>query len=72
MDLIPVESSMISAVAYEADKRLLYVVFNGGKTYTYHDVPPDVYEGLLNADSKGSYMRAYIIDMYPYSKGMKR
>ncbi len=32
------------------------------------DVPPKVVEGLLNAESKGRYMRAHIIDEYPWEK----
>ena len=63
--LIPVESSMIQAVGYDAKTRTLEVVFNSGQTYCYEDVPPKIYKGLLDADSKGRYMRAEIIDVYP-------
>ena len=35
----------------------------------YADVPPEVFQGLLEAESKGQYMRAYIIDVYPYRRG---
>ena len=66
MQLVTVDSSMIHAVGYDAEKRLLEVVFNSGKTYCYENVPPEEYEGLVAADSKGQYMRACIIDMYPY------
>ena len=34
-----------------------------------YDVPPEVFQGLLEAESKGQYMRAYIIDVYPYRRG---
>jgi hypothetical protein len=44
---------------------VLEVVFKRKCVYRYRDVPKKVYEGLLNADSKGSYMRDLIIDMYP-------
>lgn len=64
-----VESSMIHAVGYEPEERLLEVVFNSGKVYCYQKVPKRVYEGLMAAESKGQYMRAYIIDMYPYHQG---
>ena len=63
--LIPVESSMIQAVGYDPKSRILEVVFNSGRTYCYEGVPPKVYKGLMAADSKGQYMRAEIIDMYP-------
>ena len=63
--LAPVESSMIQAVGYDPKTRILEVVFNSGQTYCYDDVPPEVHEGLMTADSKGRYMRAAIIGMYP-------
>lgn len=67
MELTPVESSMIRAVGYDSTTRELEVVFTSGRTYRYTEVPPEVYEGLLAAESKGRYMRAYILDVYPYS-----
>lgn len=63
--LTVVESSMIHAVGYDRKTHVLEVVFNSGQTYCYEDVPPDVYEGLMAAESKGQYMRANIIGMYP-------
>ena len=66
MQLTTVESSMIHAVGYDPETQTLEVVFNSGQTYCYEDVPPDECEGLMAAESKGGYMRANIIDMYPY------
>ncbi len=68
MQLVTVESSMIHAVGYDAERRILEVVFNTGRTYQYFDVPPEEYEGLLNADSKGRYFLANIRDVYAYSQ----
>lgn len=65
MKLTTVESSMIHAVGYDAETKTLEVVFNNGNIYRYQDVPPEEYEGLMNAESKGRYMRANIIDVYP-------
>ena len=72
MELVPVESSMISAVAYDDAARELLVIFNSGKTYVYSNVPREVYDGLLRANSKGSYMKDFVIDMYPDSLGMPK
>ncbi len=66
MQLTTVDSSMIHAVGYDEKTRTLEVVFNSGKTYVYEGVEPEIYEGLMAADSKGQYMNAFIIDMYPY------
>jgi hypothetical protein len=68
MGLIKVDSSMIYAVGYDPETQTLEVVFNRTGVYIYEGVPQEVYDGLLAADSKGSYMRAYIIAMYPTRK----
>jgi hypothetical protein len=68
MTLETVDSSMIHAAGYDEDERELEVVFNSGEVYRYENVDKEVYEGLVAADSKGRYMRAHIIDMYPYYK----
>jgi len=68
MQLKTVESSMIHAVGYDEDANEMEVVFNSGGIYRYENVEKEEYEGLMDADSKGQYMRAHIIDMYPYYK----
>ncbi len=65
MNLIKVDSSMIYAVGYDEEAQILEVVFKRTGVYRYRNVPKNVYEGLLASDSKGSYMRDMIIDMYP-------
>ncbi len=67
--MIPVESSMVDSVGYDEERRLLQVVFTSGRVYCYEGVPPEVFRGLLEAESKGRYMRAHIIDVYPYRRG---
>jgi hypothetical protein len=56
---------MIYAIGYDEEQQVLEVVFKRTGVYRYRDVPKKVYEGLLKSSSKGSYMRASIIDMYP-------
>ena len=68
MQLTTVESSMLYAVGYNSKTRTLEVVFNTGGIYQYYDVPPEEYEGLMEAESKGRYMHEYIIDVYPWSQ----
>jgi len=65
MNLIKVDSSMIYAVGYDEEAQVLEVVFKRTGVYRYHNVPKKVYQELLKSDSKGSYMRSMIIDMYP-------
>jgi hypothetical protein len=66
MERVNVESSMIEAVGYDPDSKEMEVVFHSGQIYRYADVPREVYEGLLAADSKGQYMHAHVLDAFPY------
>ena len=65
MNLVTVDSSMVHAVGYDAEAEELEVIFTSGKIYRYRDVPADVYDRLLKADSKGQFMNAFVIDVYP-------
>ena len=56
---------MIYAFGYDEQQQMLEVVFKRTGVYRYRNVPKEVYQQLLEADSKGSYMRDMIIDMYP-------
>jgi hypothetical protein len=64
MKLETVDSSMIHAVGYDAEAQELEVVFNNGQVWRYVEVPPEEFEGLMAADSKGRYMRGNILGCY--------
>ena len=64
----PVESSNLASVGYDASTRTLEIEFNSGRVYQYFNVPPDEYQGLMNADSHGSYFYHNIRDVYRYRK----
>lgn len=66
--MIKVNSSMIASAGYNKKSKTLRIKFNSGELYEYYEVEPETFEALLNADSKGKYMRNYIIDSYEYSK----
>lgn len=68
MNWIPVVSSNLSAVAYEALTSTLYIRFKSSGTYAYFDVPLTVYNGLMNAASHGEYHAAFIKNNYRYKK----
>jgi len=59
-----VNSSMLRRVRYDPENRFLDVVFRTGEKYRYKDVPPDEYNGLMNAESHGKYMQRHVIDRY--------
>ncbi len=72
MQRVTVDSSMISSVGYDDQAQELEIEFNTGKIYRYQEVPKEIYEGLLAAESKGSYMHGHVIDCYPYYQVTKR
>jgi hypothetical protein len=68
MERTPVTSTNVHSVGYDADSQTLEVEFNNGSVYHYTGVPVDEYEGLMNADSKGTYLNANIKKRYPYTR----
>lgn len=68
MDRQEVDSSNLHSVGYDADRKLLEIQFNGGEVYEYYQVPPETYESLMKADSKGRYHHQNIGNMYEYKR----
>ena len=61
-----VASSAISSVGYDERSSVLEVEFESGAVYDYFDVPPQVYQDLLKASSKGSFISQRVRDQYPF------
>lgn len=59
-----INSTAISYADYNSILREMYITFTSGGTYTFFEVPEDVYEELLSAKSKGIYYNLYIRDRY--------
>jgi hypothetical protein len=69
MNRIPVQSSNLASVGYDADNMILEIEFHHGGVYQYFNVPPDIHQGLMNAGSKGTYFDQNIKKAgYPYKK----
>jgi hypothetical protein len=68
LDRIPVQSSNIRSVGYEASSETLEVEFTSGSIYQYFDVPEGEYEGLMSAASKGRYLNQNIKNCYRYTQ----
>ena len=58
MNLISVDSRNIDAIGY--NNSTLYVQFNTGRIYAYHNVPRHLYEELMSASSHGEFLSDYI------------
>ncbi|MBS1797414.1 MAG: KTSC domain-containing protein [Acidobacteria bacterium] len=68
MDRKFVDSSSLEWVGYDAEKELLVIRFVSGGLYEYSEVPADVYEALMAAESKGRFFRSRIRGEYDYVK----
>ena len=70
--MVSVESSNLKSVGYDEKNSQLYIDFKkagGGKSsYVYYNVPKDIYDELLEADSKGQYLFNNIKGVYNYKK----
>ncbi|MDP3914650.1 MAG: KTSC domain-containing protein [Bacteroidota bacterium] len=62
----PVASSNIASVGYDAEKQILEIELQHGAIYQYLGVPKEVYNGLLNAGSIGSYFMNEIKTKFEY------
>ncbi|HEY5084590.1 MAG TPA: KTSC domain-containing protein [Rhizomicrobium sp.] len=61
-----VQSGSIEAVAYDETAKLLRAKFRGdGRVVIYENVPQDVYDALIFAESIGTYFRNRIEGAYP-------
>jgi hypothetical protein len=68
MERLPVSSSNIESVGYDSISLTLEVEFKRGGVYQYYEVPSDVYEGFISAESLGSYLHHSIKNNFSVSK----
>jgi hypothetical protein len=65
-DRVVLNSSVITAVRYDASENFLDVEFNSGRVYRYWMVSSAVYEGLIQASSAGQYFNTEIRNRFPH------
>jgi len=64
-----VDSSNVEAIGYDAATQELHVRFlKSGETYVYYGVEVWVFQELMQADSKGTYLNTNIKRRYQYGK----
>ena len=68
MARIPHQSSVLASSEYFPDRQCLEVEFLSGEIYRYSEVPPSVYQNLLNADSKGFYFNTHVRNRFPFQR----
>ena len=59
-----ISSSSIASVGYNEENEILEIEFHHGAIYRYFNVPKEVFKGLMNAESKGSYFMYNIKNEY--------
>lgn len=66
MERFPVSSSSVSMIGYDAETQALEVQYNNGGVYQYQGVPQDVFDQLMNAASKGTFINQQIKNSYVF------
>jgi hypothetical protein len=64
---VPVKSTLLASVTYDIGESLLQIEFHDGAIYRYFAVPAAIHNGLLTADSKGSYFNSHIRSRFRYT-----
>jgi hypothetical protein len=59
-------------IQYDDETGELDITFTSGKTYRYRHVPLDIYDGLLEAPSKGTFFNNNIKDAFAVSEVVRR
>lgn len=61
MNRTPVKSSQIASVGYDSINQTMDVEFvRGNAVYRYHDVPAEIHEALMAAESVGKHFGANV------------
>lgn len=64
MERQPIESSSMVDAGFDADSGVLEITFRSGKRYRYENVPAEVFDKLMSADSAGKFFASAIRPMY--------
>ena len=68
MTRVQLASSMIASAGYDAPARVVEIEFVTGAVYQYLDVPPDLYQALLDAPSQGRFFHSRIRTVFRYHR----
>ena len=68
VEMQDVTSSNVLAIGYRSSDLTLFVSFKSGTKYAYFQVPEQVYQDFLSAESKGKFLASQIKGNYNYQK----
>jgi len=63
-----VDSSNLASIGYDPSNQILEIEFNHGGIYQYSDVPLEVYNEIMEADSHGKYFAKNIKNNYEFKR----
>lgn len=66
-----IASSNITALGYDESNKLLRVIFKNNSSYIYTNVEPDIWQIIINSESKGRSLNENIVkhkEKYKYYK----
>ncbi len=63
-EILPVASTMASAIGYDCGNQVLQIEFNNGAIYEYSDIDEDTWEDLYTSDAVGRYINQNIKGKY--------
>lgn len=66
-----IASSNITALGYDENNKLLRVIFKNNSSYIYTNVEPDIWQIIINSESKGRSLNENIVkhkEKYKYYK----
>ncbi len=67
-EMIYVDSYNSEAIGYDDHTQELHVQFLSGVYYIYHNVPRGVFDELMYAPSKGSFLNREVKGVYQFAK----
>ena len=64
----PVSSSNLAEIGYDDPTQTMEVCFKSGHIYQYFDVPRNVYDELMRAESPGGYLSSEVKGRFRYAR----
>ena len=68
ISLTSVNSSNIAKMGYDPTRKILVIEFHSGSKYAYKDVPEEVYDNLVHAESVGGTFHRDVKTKYDYER----
>lgn len=70
MEMLFIESKAIAQMGFDEISGELHIVFKNGRLCIYSNIPSYIWDGLVNADSRGGYLDANVKKAgYPFRYG---